>query len=459
MPDSNAERAASASAAKPAAVTSDDERMALLRQLLTADLRVRLDAVDQRVFHIEGRFGDDARTAQTLAAALPGAVKKAYGPGQRPKLDDAMANPWIGAASHVADHQLSAATLALSPMVLPAISQAVKDRLAAFSDTMQRASPARRIGWKIKSLQSGLPLEQVIEQDMDPFCVHRVLAVEMPAGHLLGAYQAPAGNGAATVSQTEDDANATAALLAAIQGFARDAGIGTGGSELSSIEVGKRQLVISQQGSLLVAVEASGQLAPNLQGSIHGDLFPAVRAAETEETRRQAMARWCRDSFRPAHKQTMNPGSVIGLLALLVLALWWTHSTVQRYDMQRTRDRIEDIPGVAAVRLSNENKRWRLHVAGDPLVDLTPAFERTLMNKSGYVVTFDPILSLDAVSIERAIRAELPPPPGTEIFVADRVVRVSGTAAPGYVAALRDLPRVRLAQMKIDVSAARVESK
>jgi hypothetical protein len=434
---------------------TDDAKLALLREVASGHLRDDIAKLNARIAQFEALLGSEQNVVNFVASALPQAVQQAHMPRTRTHLDAAMGDPWIGAAGYAAEHKLDQATEALAPIMFPAISQAVKERLAALSKAMERASPARRIQWKIKSLQSGLPLETVMEQDLDPFQVHRLLAVEMPSGNLLAAYRVldeyevldPAAH---NVEKNEEEAYATAALLTALRGFVRDAGLGVGHAELSSVDLGARALHIAQQGSLMVAVEASGALAHDLETSMHADLFPALRQAKTQREREAVLAGWRADAVPKVRKPRGSPWkiTVISLLALLG-ALWYANRSVEQTDIERTLNRVRNTPGVAAASMQRGPKTWEIYVAADPLANVEQHLTEGLLPREKITLFLDPILSLDATSMARAIERSLPPPPGVQLIVSRMEVRVIGDAPKAYVDALRQHPRVRLGELAV----------
>ncbi len=434
---------------------SDDAKLALLRAVAAGHLREEVVALNARLSQFEKLFATNQNVVDFVATALPQAMQQAHMPRTRPHLDAAMGDPWIGAASYAAEHKLEGATQALSPIILPAIGQAVKERLAALSKAMERASPARRVQWKIKSLQTGLPLETVMEQDLDPFRVHSLLAVEMPAGNLLASYRVPEEGDAAnsdskSAEHAEDDAYATAALLTALRSFVRDAGIGAGQGELSSIDVGKRTLHIGQQGSLMVAVEASGSLALDLEPSMHSELFPALRSAKSLDDRRAVLARWRTGATDKTKPKSPSALKLILLICLALLAgLWWAKRAVEQTDIARTLSRLRSAPGVASASYQRVDGGWQLFVAADPLAQVEPIVQDGLIPRQKIGLLVDPVLSLDPTSTARALEQTLPPPVGVRLVVTRTEVRVLGTAAKEYFEALRQHPRVRLSNLTV----------
>jgi hypothetical protein len=435
---------------------TDDAKLALLREVASGHLRDDLAKLNARLAQFEALFGSEQNVVNFVASALPQAVQQAHMPRTRTHLDAAMGDPWIGAAGYAAEHKLDQATQALAPIMLPAISQAVKERLAALSKAMERASPARRIQWKIKSLQTGLPLETVMEQDLDPFQVHRLLAVEMPSGSLLATYrvldeyevQDPAAH---RIEKNEEEAMATAALLTALRGFVRDAGLGAGHAELSSVDLGARSLHIGQQGSLMVAVEASGALAHDLETSMHADLFPALRQAKTQSEREAALAGWRADAVPKVRKTSGSPWKLIVVSSLAILgALFYAKRSIEQTDIERTLNRVRNTPGVAAANLLQGAKTWEIYVAADPLANVELPLSEGLLAREKITLFIDPILSLDATSMARAIERSLPPPPGVQLIVTRAEVRVIGEAPKAYVDALRQHPRVRLGELTVN---------
>ncbi len=434
---------------------TDDAKLALLREVASGHLREDMAKLNARLATFEQLFATEQNVINFVASALPQAVQQAHMPRTRNHLDAALGVPWIGAASYAAEHKLDDATQALAPIMFPAIAQAVKERIAALSKAMERASPARRIQWKIKSLQSGLPLETVMEQDLDPFRVHRLLAVEMPAGNLLATYrvldeyevQDPAAHSA---EKNEEEAMATAALLTALRGFVRDAGLGAGHAELSSVDLGQRSLHIAQQGSLMVAVEASGSLAHDLETSMHAELFPALRQAKNQKERELVLANWRSDAVPKPARSGGSPLKLIFLAVLAILAgLWWAKRSVDRTDIERTLNRLRNTPGVAAANLQKTDAGWQFYVAADPLANIEPVLSDGLLPRNSITLFLDPILSLDPTSTARALERSLPPPAGVSLVVSKTEVRVIGNAPKSYLDALIQHPRVRLGELTV----------
>jgi hypothetical protein len=258
------------------------------------------------------------------------------------------------------------------------------------------------------------------------------------------------------IDDGEDDAYATAALLTAMRGFVRDAGIGESAAELSSIEVGKRTLHIAQQGSMLVAVEASGQLAHDLETSIHSELFPALRhAGEDPRARESVLATWRTSGAAGAQRaRGVSFSIVLGLIVgLLTLALWGTHRWIEKRDIQNTVIRLEDTPGVAAVSPHRTNQGWQLNVAADPSVDIEPALAAALTPRERIVTRIDPIVSLDPTTVAGVLGKTLPPPQGVRLTVTRDSVVAQGQIPASYLDALRAHPRLRIGNLAVRVAA------
>ena len=230
----------------------------------------------------------------------------------------------------------------------------------------------------------------------------------------------------------------------------RDAGIGAGQGELSSIDVGKRTLHIGQQGTLMVAVEASGSLALDLEPSMHAELFPALRLAKSQDEKRAVLAGWKTGTTEKIKSKSPSALKLIVLIALMVLAgLWWAKRSVEQTDISRTLSRLRNAPGVASANYQRVDGGWQLFVAADPLAQVEEIVQDGLIPRQKIGLLIDPVLSLDPTSTARALEQSLPPPPGAKLVVTRTEVRVLGAAPKDYFEALRQHPRVRLSNLTV----------
>jgi hypothetical protein len=140
------------------------------------------------------------------------------------------------------------------------------------------------------------------------------------------------------------------------------------------------------------------------------------------------------------------------IVVSLLLSLWGAQRWIEKRDIQSVVSRLESTPGVAAISAHRADRGWVVNLAADPSVNIEPALEGALMPRSRMIARVDPILSLDPTTVAGVLRKTLPPPTGVRLIVTRDAVTVQGQVPTSYLDALRAHPRVRIANLAVQVA-------
>ncbi|MGH9381594.1 MAG: OmpA family protein [Thermoanaerobaculia bacterium] len=387
------------------------------------------------------RLDEEGLTIEHLAAALPAALAlrgsrdNALGRALAPTLERGLGEAVARNPKRIAD--------ALFPVMGPAIRMALRDALAGFVSTLNRAIEHslswRGLRWRFEAWRSGVPFAQIVLKHALAYRVERVLLVHAETGLLLAH---------AVAEDLEDrDADLVAAMMSAIRDFVRDSFHPGGPAELRNVVVGD------------VTVHVEGGPGATLAAAIRGHAPPSVdeRLRDTLETIHlrfaDPLARFDGDTApfadtRPlladcletvlrtgqAERRSAAPWVVAGatVLLLALLAGWWVWS---RHRWTNALERLGREPGIVVTDADRSWRRWRLAGLRDRhAVDPAALLERELgVDAADLETRWEPYLSSHPELVLARARRRLEPPAAVDLALRGETLVVRGEAPPHWI--------------------------
>jgi hypothetical protein len=196
-----------------------------------------------------------------LPDALPDLIKKAQ---HDDRLVRALEKPLSLGMERMARTQKALLVSILFPLIGPIIRRSISETLSTLIRDMNRAvehsiSPTG-LRWRFEAFRTGVPFAQVVLKHTLRYRIEHLLLVNNNGGLLI----AHVANDNAMLA----DSDAVAAMLSALQDFARDAILARADESLSSVEVGGMTLRILRGPLMHLAVAVRGEMTESAQNRL-----------------------------------------------------------------------------------------------------------------------------------------------------------------------------------------------
>jgi OOP family OmpA-OmpF porin len=403
-----------------------------LKKALLSEEQQRLEHLEQQVLNEKVFSGN---VAAVLADALQLAARQSGG------VATALQEPLIEATATAARREPLRLTEALAPVIGATIRRSIVDTLRAFLHSIEtvaaHAFSIRGLRWRWEAIRAGVPFEKVALKYLLRYDVEQLYLIHRPSGLLLLHMDR------AETEQSAVDKDAVAAMVTAIQQFAKDAVFADGGDAIQTIEMGERTLWLGTGEGMTLACLINGTPPQSLRTEIcsaldelHSryherlvcfqgdlahlpDLTPILRPLLRRELHNAAME----ESADPWIRWTLFGTS--GLILLI--------GALHLYTEQRTLARLERAlratPGVLVTAIQKEDARYVVHGMADPLAYNQASLEQQSGLQTGQLrLQFTPYVSLDPKLVLQRTRAILAPPDSVEVSVRQDTLVLTGTA-------------------------------
>jgi hypothetical protein len=345
-----------------------------LKDILLVDERAERDRQQQ----------DLAAKLQTHFEELPGALPDLLKRAQHDeRLVRALEKPLSLGLERMARTQKTLLISILFPLIGPIIRRSIAETLSTLVRDMNRAvehsiSPTG-LRWRWEAMRTGVPFAQVVLKHTLRYRVEHLLLVNNMGG-LLVAHVA---NDNAALA----DSDAVAAMLSALQDFARDAVLASADESLSSVEVGGMTLKILRGPLMHLAVAVRGEMTEQAQDRLEElleSLHQDISAESDIESQKADLLGLMRDwllkngqesseaqddaksesEAKPAPAWLVTLGILIaaGLFAWLITHFWHNRQAA------RLQQALIDTPGFS-VRVEHHRGRYQIFGARDPQAD------------------------------------------------------------------------------------------
>ncbi|MGQ0593308.1 MAG: hypothetical protein ACT4QB_11865 [Gammaproteobacteria bacterium] len=408
------------------------------------ELKETLLGDEQRRLHrLEGQVLDPAAFSRNVANTLADSVQIAA--RRSPGLVGALQDPLIEATALAARREPYRLSEALAPVIGPSIRRAIADALRGFLQSIETLAShtlsIRAIRWRLEALRTGAPFERVVLKHALRYEVEEVYLIQKPSGLLIGHVRR------ADAGERAPDRDVVAAMLLAIEAFAKDAAFADRGEALQTVQMGERTLWLAHGEAALVACAIRGTPPSDLRllvretldgvHALHYEWLKSFRGDEEPFPEVHA-------ALRPLLRSELEPPPAAGATRWLVRALLLGlvvfpagYALSNWFEGREIRARLEkvlkDRPGIVVTSIVQEQGAFVVRGIADPLAEKAPAIARDAdLPAHKLRLELSPYLSLEAPFVLQRVRGLLRPPETVTLAVKDRTLVLSGTATQAW---------------------------
>ncbi len=226
----------------------EDLLLSAERERTSAKLDARLDQQQRQQF-------------EQLPQALPDIIRRAQSDD---RLARALEKPIAQGLERIArtDKELLVSVFfpLIGPIIRKSIAQSLSQLVRDLNRAMEHSLSPKGMRWRWESIRSGVPFAQVVLRHTLRYRIEHLLLVNNDGGLLLAHVP--------NVDAKLADSDAVAAMLSALQDFARDAVLAKPGEGLDAVSVGEMTLKIVRGPLMHLAVAYRGELTEDLQSEL-----------------------------------------------------------------------------------------------------------------------------------------------------------------------------------------------
>lgn len=227
-----------------ASVENDDAALSALQEILFGTDREEIQALAEEVHSLQRQIGDKKALAAAVAPILGDAIRRQI-QESREEIIDAL-YPVIG------------------QIVVRAVTEAMRDLARSIDERLQAATDFQRLGRRIRSLLTGVPVSELALRSGLPFVVQKIYLIHRESGLLLWHTSRSARDTA--------DSELVGAMLTAIREFA-DQVLGGGRDQLHQLQLGNRELLLEFGHYSYVTVMIEGVAPANFRWKMHKQVY------------------------------------------------------------------------------------------------------------------------------------------------------------------------------------------
>ena len=201
---------------------------------------------------LRARVDDPARRTADLAQVLPEAIRGAKAKALREALEPVFEKAFSSSVRKNPKELADAIYPIIGPAIRTSIAAAIRDFAEALNQIVEKSASFRSIKWRIESVISGKPFNEILLARSLLYSVEQVFLIHRKSGLLL--------QHVAAKDSVLKDADMISGMLTAIQDFLSDS-FAEGGQELETVDAGRFKLWLTHSPKVLL-VAAVGGTAP-----------------------------------------------------------------------------------------------------------------------------------------------------------------------------------------------------
>ncbi len=227
-----------------AGAKKDDASLSVLQEILFGTDRDQIQLLAEEVHSLRRQISDKDALAAAVAPVLGEAIRRQI-QESREEIIDAL-YPVIG------------------QIVVRAVTEAMRDLARSIDERLQAATDFQRVGRRIRSIVTGVPVSELALRSGLPFVVQEIYLIHRESGLLLWHTSRSA--------QSAADADLVGAMLTAIREFT-DQVLGGGGDQLHQLQLGNRELLLEFGHYSYVGVMIDGVVPANFRWKLHQHIY------------------------------------------------------------------------------------------------------------------------------------------------------------------------------------------
>jgi OOP family OmpA-OmpF porin len=330
---------------------------------------------------------------------------------------------------------------AIFPVIGPAIRKYIANALAgivqSINQGLNNTFTPRGLRWRWKAFRTGTSFGEIALRHSLVYRVEQVFLIHRETGLLLEHVMAEG-----IEAQSPE---MVAAMLTAIQDFAKDSFQAEQGDALNAMSVGDVSVWV-EEGPLAILAAAIRGVAPL---ALREEFEAALE--DVHATHREPLESFDGDAsafatVQPRLEECLQhqvneasprpPWFTLALvtIGLLLLAWWFVPRIVEGRRWSAYQDRLQDEPGIVVTEVGKRD--GRRYVAG--LQDRFAADPALLLDSAGLQADrvwsrWDPYIALSPDLILRRAHARLDPPPTIDLALRDGILVATGSAPPEWL--------------------------
>lgn len=328
-------------------------------------------------------------------------------------------------------------TEAMVPVIMPAIRKSItntiKQMVQSFNQVLQHALSWKGIKWRIESLRTGIPFEQVVFLNSFEFRVEQVFLIHHETGMLLAHLEQD--------NTLNQDADLVSSMLSAIRDFVGDSFDVDNIVGLDSIHVGDFSILIEQSSGLILATSSRGNVPISLRTTMEETLkkiqlkFSDNIMNFKGDTRvfddSKELMLFCLVKSNPvkANKKILLRTKLIALI-VFALFLYWIVLEIYSFNQQQNYvELLEKQDGYVVTNVIRDGNLLIIKGLKDPLaVDARKLLASSSLNVEDIKFQFKPYLSFDEKIVEQRLLKKLQLPKNITIDYNNGKLKLFGYA-------------------------------
>ncbi|NNG15153.1 MAG: hypothetical protein HKM89_01645 [Gemmatimonadales bacterium] len=387
-----------------------------------------------RILELRDRLSDPAKYAEDVGRALPSAVTLSRSRDQR--LEQSLSPLVSESFKDTVRRDPRTFADAIFPVIGPAIRKYIANALAgivqSINQGLNNTFTPRGLRWRWEAFRTGTSFGEIALRHSLVYRVEQVFLIHRETGLLLEHVLAE--------DIEAQSPEMVAAMLTAIQDFAKDSFHAEQGEALDAMRVGDVSVWVEEgpRASLAAAIRGVAPMA------LREELQTALE--EVHATHRQPLESFDGDASafataRPRLEECLQlkvsepapspPWFTLALFAigLLLLAWWFVPRIVEARRWSAYQDRLQDEPGIVVTETGTRD--GQRYVAGlkDPLAADPALFLDSVGLEADRVRSrWDPYIALSPDLIMRRARVRLDPPSTIDLTLQEGILVAAGPA-------------------------------
>jgi outer membrane protein OmpA-like peptidoglycan-associated protein len=203
----------------------------------------------QQFGRLQKRVDDPATRAVDVAQVLPDSIRGAKGKALRDALEPVFEKAFSSSVRKNPRELADAIYPIIGPAIRTSIAAAIRDFAEALNQIVEKSASFRAIQWRIESMVSGKPFNEILLARSLLYSVEQVFLIHRKSGLLL--------QHAAAKDSVLKDADMISGMLTAIQDFLSDS-FTESGQELETVDAGRFKLWLTHSPKVLLVGAVRG---------------------------------------------------------------------------------------------------------------------------------------------------------------------------------------------------------
>jgi OOP family OmpA-OmpF porin len=356
----------------------------------------------EQLARVQARLADPASRSADLAEVLPEGIRNAKAKALREALEPVFEKAFSSSVRKNPKELADAIYPIIGPAIRTSIAAAIRDFAEALNQIVEKSASLRSIRWRIESMISGKPFNEILLARSLLYSVEQVFLIHRKSGLLL--------QHAAAQGSVLKDADMISGMLTAIQDFLSDS-FTEGGHDLETVDVGRFKLWLTYSPKVLLVGAVGGTAPVQLRQVFRKELDQIEAALQPQidnfkqddltvfEPAQPFLQACLLGQSAPGKRSKARLWPYLAAIAVILLALYaWHLRTTERWDGYF--DALRHQPGIVVTDIAKTGwwfrESWTISGLKDPQAQDPAALLRARnLNPAKVRFAFEPYLSLN----------------------------------------------------------------